>query len=344
MRLKQTTSEDIARLAGVSRASVSYVLNGRADARISPETRTRILKAAREAGYQPNRLATALSTGRIHTVGIVTPTRGLIGGQRVTYSQDLFLEISLAASLSKMNAMIFMEPLVTEKDGPVLGLRPADLCDGRVDGVIVFGEYERPDWVRAVSESGLPCVEIGSSWGNVSVHADNRGGIRAAAEHLLALGHRRIAYWTPDRDFPSVVARRDEFRRAMCDGGLSEPDTPVIASETAEELAALLRQQERPTALMTYNDQQAVVALDILRGLGLRVPQDVSLIGFDDDLRAVTVWPRLTTVAVPLKAMAQAAMDRLMDQIERNTLETSPLFVPTQLIVRESTAPFKGES
>ncbi|MDQ2687974.1 MAG: LacI family transcriptional regulator, partial [Armatimonadota bacterium] len=244
---KRTTSEDIARLTGVSRATVSYVINGRQETRISPETRDRILKAAKENGYQRNRLAAALSTGRTHTVGVVTHPNGFRDG-RNTYCQDMFLEISLAAARAKQNALMFLEPLVTEADGVAApGLRPNDLSDGRVDGVIVFGHYDRPDWVRQASNSGLPFVEVGSQFGHVSVLADNAGGIRQALEHLWALGHRRIAFFTHQQNVPSNTIRTASFRAALREWGADAQDCPLLHAET-DDLRAALDGSRRPTA------------------------------------------------------------------------------------------------
>lgn len=332
---KRTTSEDIARLTGVSRATVSYVINGRQDTRISPETRERILAVARETGYQRNRLAAALSTGRTNTVGVVTHPNGFRDG-RNTYSKDMFLEISLAAARAKQNALMFLEPLVTEADGAEPGLHPNDLSDGRVDGVIAFGYYDRVDWVRQVSDSGLPFVEIGSEVGRFSVLADNRGGIQQALEHLWALGHRRIAHWTHQQHVPSSAVRADSFRETLRAWGANEQECPFLYIETGS-LEAALRGPRPPTALVCFNDGMAADALDIIQAAGLRVPEDISLVGFDDDLRAVTTRPALTTVAMPLREMAQAAMTKLLEQVMAKEMQSSCTLVSTRLIVRDST-------
>lgn len=334
---KRTTSQDIARLTGVSRATVSYVVNGRLDTRISPETRDRILAVARETGYQRNLLAAALSTGRTNTVGVVTHPNGFLDG-RNTYCQDLFLEISLAAARAKRNALMFLEPLVTEADGSAPGLRPNDLSDGRVDGAVVFGHYDRTDWVQQVSESGLPFVEIGSEIGHISVLADNQGGIRQALEHLWGLGHRRIAYFTHQQSVPSSQARAEGFRETLREWGADERDCPIVFAET-DGLRTALCDPKRPTGLLCFNDGMAVDALDIIHDLGLSVPQDISLVGFDDDLRAITARPQITTVAQPLREMAQLAMEKLLEQVDTKTTKPSRDVVPTRLVVRSSTAP-----
>ncbi len=337
LKQKRVTSEDIARLAGVSRATVSYVLNGRAGARISPVTRGRVLEAARAAGYQRNSLAAALNTGRIHTVGLVTSPHGLTEG-RNTYCQDLFLEVSLAAAQAKMQSMMFMDKLMTDQDSGT-GLHPGDLLDGRLDGVVIFGHSQHETWIQRLSDLGLPFVEIGASCGRFAVQGDNRGGITEAVEHLWGLGHRKIAYWTFPLEGVTLRARAAGFQEAVRGKGMSATDCPIVFAQEAEPLAELLRRPDRPTAVMTFNDALAVEALLLFQSLGLRVPQDISLVGYDNDLRAVTTLPHLTTVAHPLRLMAQEAMRKLMDQIEGREATAEVTLVPAHLVVRDSTAP-----
>lgn len=337
LKQKRVTSEDIARLAGVSRATVSYVLNGRDGTRISPVTRGRVLEAARTAGYQRNSLAAALNTGRIHTVGLVTSPHGLTEG-RNTYCQYLFLEISLAAAQAKMQSMMFMDNLATDQNSSA-GLHPGDLLDGRLDGVIIFGHNQHEAWVRRISDLGFPFVEIGASWGPFAVQGDNHGGMEEAVAHLWGLGHRRIAHWTLPIAGVTLQARRDGFRDALRRRGVPDTDSLVVSALDAEPLTALLRGPDRPTAVMTFNDAMAVAALSLFQSLGRRVPQDISLVGYDNDLRAVTTLPRLTTVAHPLRLMAQAAMRKLMAQIEGRATQTETTIVPAHLVVRDSTAP-----
>lgn len=339
--MKKITSTDIARMAGVSRTTVSYVLNGVETMRIAPQTRDRILELAREAGYQPNRLAAALQGARIHTVGLVTAPEALTGIGN-TYSQSLFVDLSLEASKAKMQAMIFVEPLVTATEKKP-GLLPTDLLDGRVDGVIVFGHYEHREWMRALCDTGLPCVEIGAHWGHTSVQGDNRQGLRLVVEHLLEIGHRRIAYWSPEQTTTATVARRESFLETVRGAGLPEDQTLIVSSRTASALEPLLDSPNRPTAVVAFNDAMAFQALGLFRRKGLRVPDDISLTGYDNDLRAVTMYPALTTVANPLREVAGIAMNRLVSQIDHPGDAPQSDFgltlIPTNLIVRDSTAP-----
>jgi LacI family transcriptional regulator len=326
------TSRDIARETGVSTATVSYVLSGRADARVSEKTRERVLAAAERLGYRRNALARALRTGRTYTLGVVCPlgsTRAL-GASRFIYAKDLLLAVSAAAARAGMSTT----PLIRTREDPLL---PEHLADGRFEGMILFGVYQADDWVRSVYATGLPCVEIGMVSGLHQVHADHRGGVRSAVEHLRGLGHRRICYWRGPEEVPAARERAAGFLEGARDAGLPPDWAPVVT--TAEETAALLARADRPTALVLYNDERAPQALDLIHAAGLRVPEDLSLVGFDNDVRATTVRPQLTTVQNPLDAMADAAIGLLQAQIAGVEVPVSLPPVPTRLVVRESTAP-----
>ena len=349
VQIKKLTSQEIARQTGVSRTTVSYVLSGREGVRVSTETRERILQVARQAGYRRNHLAQALISGRMYSVGVVTHADSLADREN-TYIQQLFIHLTLAIRAVKMNAMTFFDPFVDEESGAE-GLRPSDLTDGRIDGVILVGHIPAPGWVDAVvRQNGIACVSINTCLNDTSIFADNIGGTRAATEHLLALGHRRIAYFTHAHS--TSIAKRDRlqsFRETLMGAGIAEEDIPVVDSEQAlREL--MQRGADRPTAVMTFNDELASVALGVFRRLDFKVPEEISLIGFDDDVRAAAMYPRLTTVAVPIEDIAQAAVAELLRQINGDKplsgsdaplseRSTQPKIIPARLVVRESTAP-----
>ncbi|MES2459590.1 MAG: LacI family DNA-binding transcriptional regulator [Armatimonadota bacterium] len=349
---KKLTSQEIARQTGVSRTTVSYVLSGREGVRVSTETRERILQVARQAGYRRNHLAQALISGRMYSVGIVTHADSLRDPEN-TYIQQLFIQLTLAIRAVKMNAMTFFDPFVGEESDEE-GLRPSDLTDGRIDGVILVGHIPAPGWVDAViRQNGIAYVTINTCPNDASIFADNIGGTRMAVEHLLTLGHQRIAYFThPASTSIAKRERLDSFQETLMGAGIAEEDAPVVDSEQA--LTELLqRGAKRPTAIMTFNDELASVALRVFRHEGFDVPQDISLIGFDDDVRAKAMVPPLTTVAMPIQEMAQAAVAELLHQIEGEATSSSdrlplsadsihsrqPKIIPARLAVRESTAP-----
>ena len=325
------TTLDIARASGVSTATVSYVLSGRSGVRISQETRDRVLEQARRMQYRPNGLATALRKGRTNTIGIVTPYAivGRPSSSRLVYGKDLMLALTFAAARQGMSVMFYV-------DAPESPLTPESVMDRRVDGVILSGQYGVREWVESVTGSGLPCVEIGSAHGRWHVHPDNQLGVRQAVDHLLALGHRRIALWTGPDSALAARERAETFYSVMKEAGYSKEDLPTGAC--LEEIERLFTAEERPTALFTYNDSRAVDALHLFKRIGIRVPEDVSVIGFDNDIRATSAIPALTTVQNPVSEMADAAIRLLINQIEGVELEGQSLRIPTNLIVRESTS------
>jgi LacI family transcriptional regulator len=350
VQVKKLTSQEIARQTGVSRTTVSYVLSGREGVRVSPETRERILQFAREAGYRRNHLAQALISGRMYSVGIVTHAESLANPEN-TYIQQLFVHLTLAIRAVKMNAMTFFDPFVSDEESAEEGLRPSDLTDGRIDGVILVGHISAPGWVdEVVRQNGIAYVTINTGISDASVFADNFGGTQAAVEHLVQLGHRRIAYFTHAGS--TSIAKKERlqsFQETLHAAGIPESDSPVVDSEHAL-IELMQRGVERPTAVMTFNDELASVALSTFRRMGFNVPEDVSLVGFDDDVRAKAMFPRLTTVAMPIQEMAKAAVEELLRQIEGEASpelgskppspgSAQPKVIPARLVVRESTAP-----
>ena len=265
MRRESVTTADIARHCGVSRASVSYVLNGKSGTRISDATQQQNHSAAAELGYRGNAAATALRTGRTHSIGLVSSIQRnpMMADLSRNYARNLFAELSLAAARAGMGADIFVDSLG-------LPLDTAVLMDGRVDGVIFFAQGGRPEWVEAASEIGLPCVEIGPSWGRYQVHQNNVGGTYAAVDHLLALGHRRIGHWRGPDDIFAAGERARAFHARMDAAGIPERDQPVVT--TAQEFARALSRLDRPTAIFTFMDAIAVEATDCIHEAGLKVP------------------------------------------------------------------------
>ena len=326
------TTQDIARASGVSTATVSYVLTGRTGVRISQKTRERVLETARRLQYRPNGLATALRKGRTNTIGIVAPfsVAGATSFSQLVYGKDLTLALTFSAARAGMGVMVYV-------DTCEFPLRPEQVTDRRVDGVILSGTYGAQQWIDTVQASNTPFVEIGTAFGEWQVHADNRQGATLAAQHLISQGHRRIVYWRGPDSSLAARERAEAFADALAAAGIPLSDCPMVydLADVEREFSA----RNRPTALFTYNDKRAIDALHIFRKLGIRVPEDVSLVGFDDDVRASSSIPPLTTVQSPVEQIAATATDLLLRQIEGEPPPESAIRIPTRLIVRDSTAP-----
>jgi LacI family transcriptional regulator len=192
------------------------------------------------------------------------------------------------------------------------------------------------EFVSEVYQAGIPCVEIGSGYGHHLIHPDNEGGIDAAIAHLVALGHRRIVHWRGAGENYASVHRHKGFVAAAERHQLSAKSTLVARSQ--EEIRVMLRLSsgQRPTGIVAYNDYQACLSLDIAREIGLRVPDDLSVVGFDDNILAEAARPQLTTIHNPLGVQAEAAIT-LLQALWRGEKPEIPAPVPTQLIIRQST-------
>ncbi len=328
-RPKRVTVNDLATAAGVSIATVSYVLSGRKGVSISAATRAKVIAVAEEMGYRRNGLAAALRTGRLNTIGVVCPVNDvpIHELQRQTYISNALLALTAAATRRGMNPLLFFGDFASH-------MEPKDLADGRVDGVAVLSGSGLEDWVHSLVKTGLPCVEVGSAFGPYSVFPDHREGVRLAVRHLYELGHRRLAYHAPWPNVTAAKERLSAFKMETAELGISSEHAYF-----GPDVAELLHRKMRPTGLVCFNDSAAVSAIRTASKLGLRVPTDLSVVGFDDDLRAVSCTPMLTTIHNPMDQIAQDAIDMVLKLVQGEAVEATRINVPTRLVLRESTGP-----
>lgn len=334
MAKAQVTVADVAREAQVSKTTAASILRNVPGYRAQNDTRDRVRRAAHTLGYQRNALAAALSSGRTHTIGIVLPLPTLRSSSPVSrsYAQDVFVAVFNAAS----SAGLRITP-VPMPEPNLLDMR--EVGDGRLDGLILVS-FPNRETVRQIYDSGLACAEIGSGHGPHLVQPDHEGGMAAAVAHLVDLGHRRIAYWRGALSGNSAGERRlSGFLAAQAAHRLSSSDGPVLASHESVRALFSLPPERRATALCTFNDHSAMMALDMAREAGLRVPEDISLVGFDNNVLAETARPQLTTVDNPLDEQADAAVALLQRQWRNETDAPSRTVIPVHLVVRQSTAP-----
>ncbi len=325
--------EDVALEAEVSKTTAASILREAPNFQVSEATRHRVLAAARSLGYRRHAVAVALSSGRTNTVGLLLPLAAIdarLPTSRI-YGQDIFVAVFQAASRAGLRVTAI--PL----SGKDAHLPLQALTDRSVDG-IVMASMPGPEFVREVYQAGIPCVEIGSGHGRYLVHPDNEGGAEAAVAHLVALGHRRIVHWRGAGENYASVRRRKGFVAAAKRHRL--PASSTWVAKTQAEVEALLRlgPGERPTAVFAYNDFQGCLTLDIARELGLRVPHELSIVGFDDNVLAEAARPQLSTIHNPLGVQAEAAI-ALLQALCRGEEPPAPAPVPTELIIRHSAGP-----
>lgn len=306
---RRPTSQDVADLAGVSRSTVSLVLNGRAEGHISAVKQRAVVEAAGQLGYRPNALAMSLRSRRTHTLGLLT-WRSSLG-----YPEALMDAASKAAD----GAGYLLLPLDV---GPQRQREPraiARLMDRQVDGFLVVAPeldaYRPPEMLAGSPTVLLNCADPDRRFS--AVVPDESGAARHAAEILLALGHRRIGLITDDARTLQLQLRVAGVRAALATAGLAGPDLLLTGREVhsgAAEARRALDGTDRPTALVCTRERLALGAVLAANDLGLRIPDDLSVISLEDgeDLAAELV-PPVSTVRRPDAAMAERAVAMLLE-------------------------------
>ncbi len=343
MRTRKSNSatiKDVALACGVSEATVSYVINGKRVLR--QDTRDRVSRAMRELNYHPSAVARGLSSKRIHTLGVllgaVDPVNFLVNH----YAAGLMQGIVAEAQRADFNITLFTECWKTTESNV------AKLCDGRTDGIIVIGPFIGSPILPTLGDRHMPAVGISSeSYGDIPVvDVDNEAGVRLAVNHVLSLGHRRIAYLSGNNDLSSYQPRMDGFRGAMSDAGIAPNEDYILlsdfnASPVPHQTRALLSLSNPPTAIVAGNDYIAMEVINAAHAEGIDVPRDLSVVGFDDAPVARVFRPRLTTVVNPLEETGAKAANLLINHIvNRGEPITQQIFLlPAKLVDGETTAP-----
>ena len=330
----RVTIAQVAEEAGVSAMTVSNVLNGRSGA--SEETRRRVLSAAERLGYQPNLSARNLKAGRTGLIGVMTlDLTGQYGLEIVRGIAD-----ELASDEREMLISAAYQDAVRERE------RVEFLARGLVDAVLMIAPVLESDTMELLRRKRLPCVVIDPRRIDTPlprVTVDNYGGMRQGTEHLLNLGHTRIAYIRGNADLESSAVRYQGFHDALRLAGVDVDESLVVESDFSYtqsfRVASTLITEHRPTALVAGGDLIALGAVDAARACGLHVPDEFSVVGFDDLPQAAQTFPALTTVRQPLHEMGKLAARMLLSLVDGRPLLMQNMQMPTELIVRGTTAP-----
>lgn len=335
----KVTAMDVARLAGVSQSAVSRVFTPGASA--SKRTTDKVRAAAEQLGYRPDLLARAMITGRTRIIGLV-----------VAYLENQFYPMALerlSRSLQERgyHILVFMAENSTEKVVEVV----QELIDYRVDGIVTASVSISNDLTARLMALGIPVVNFNRGQDDprlTDITSDNVAGARRATEFLIAGGHRRIAHVMGWQGSSTGRDRAEGFRQAMAAVGL-EPVGMIDGMYDRDTAAAVARDlcagANRPDAIFVGNDHMAFAVMDELRfGLGLRVPEDVSVIGYDDVPMAA--WPAygLTTIRQPVNRMVAATVDAILGLIDgtaapRKNLIDGPLMVRRSAQIPEGWTP-----
>ena len=336
------TIKDVARSCGMSISTVSKVFNGYPD--ISEATRRQVMETAHEIGYRPNALARALKTNRSFNLGVLFVDDNISG---LTHP---FFAAVLNAFKSEVESRGYDITFINHNIG-TMDMTYLEHCRYRnVDGVCLACVDFYSSEVAELVNSDLPCVTIDHIFDNRrSIISDNVNGMRMLVDRAVALGHRRIAYIHGQKRNSAVTENRIRgFCEAMEMNGLSLPDGYIVPGRyddfeyIRDGLLALLERPDRPTCILLPDDASYFGALDTIRERGLRVPEDISVAGYDGVRSVQAVRPRLTTIRQDSDALGRQAALQLIGQIDRSSGSVGcSILIPTTLIEGESlgTAP-----
>jgi LacI family transcriptional regulator len=332
-----STLEEVAKLAGVSRSTVSRVVNH--SPHVSPETREKVWEAIQTSGYQPHAAARSLVTNRTRVISVIIPEAV------TTLFSDPFFPLLLRGATDACNAQryhlmlsLFTDPAERQE------MYRRVLYSGLVDGVIVASSPLDDPLIPNLQQDHIPFISVGRHPDpDVDyVDVDNVGGARMATEHLIRLGHRRIATIAGPLDTVAGQDRLRGYRQALETRHIPVPDELIAEgdfTESSGHAAARQLLSGSPTAIFAASDMMAIGALKAARDAGLRIPQDLALVGFDDVPVASVIEPALTTVRQPIERLGSMAVEILLDVLENGEdggSSTHRVVLPTELAVRAS--------
>ncbi len=345
---RAVTIQDVAARAGVSISTVSRVVTGAVA--VEPATAERVREAIADLGYRPNLLARSFRRRVTHTIGLLVPDNSN------PFFAELARTIENAGFAEGYSVVLCNSDLSEVKQETYIDV----LLANRVDGLILASSGLIPTVgshgaVGRILDAGAPCVVVDRDLGETPVDqvlVDNDQGGYLAGEHLISLGHRRIACLVGPSDLTPSAGRIAGFQRALADAGLAVVAEGLVRGNGRSDGGAAAAQQllERGivaagdvTAIFAFNDQMAIGAIGALQRAGCRVPEDISVVGFDDIPQSAAIFPALTTIAQPIREMGTTGVRLLLNRIARRDAPCQRVQLSTRLVVRESTGS-PGES
>jgi DNA-binding LacI/PurR family transcriptional regulator len=333
---RQARSQDVAKLAGVSRTTVSFVLNDVPGVKITDETRQRVLQAARELNYYPTAAARSLASGKTKRIGLV------LGEGKKRLAVDAFLPAFLQGVTASVHRHGYLLVLQMAEDVPSHEAYSRLIREQQVDGLILSGPRSDDPLLSELAEDEFPLILHGrlDSCAMPWVDVDNKAGAYQAVTHLIGLGHRRIGFISnAPMSYSGAQARFAGYKQALREHGLPVREelvrTAAFLPETGQKaVRELLALPERPTAVFAASDVVAIGVMSAIQSAGLAIPTDIAVVGFDDIFLAAHTQPPLTTVRVPAYGLGWTAAEVLISLIEGD--EASPVMLETELVIRDS--------
>ncbi|MFE3471621.1 LacI family DNA-binding transcriptional regulator [Streptomyces sp. B27] len=330
------TLEEVAARAGVGRGTASRVING--SPRVSEATREAVEAAVAELGYVPNRAARALAGNRTDAIALVVPEP-----ETRFFAEPYFSAIvrGVGAALADTEMQLLLTLAGSDRERRRLAQY---LTAHRVDGVLLVAVHADDPLPELLEQLGMPCVISGARHAAeplASVDSDNFEGARAAVEHLVSRGRRRVATITGRLEVYGAQRRLDGYRAALATAGLLPDERLIAPADFTEEGGAramreLLARRPDLDAVFAASDVMAAGARQVLREADRRIPEDVALIGFDDSVVARHMHPPLTSVRQPIEEMGRRMAELLLEEIAGRSGERPTVVLPTELVVRDS--------
>lgn len=326
------TIREVAEIAGVSPTTVSHVVNNTRF--VSEDVRRRVSAAMRELNYRPNALARSLRRGETHTLGLILPDS----------ANPFFAEVGHAVEGTAFALGYSVILCNTENDDNKERLYTEVLEKKQVDGVIFVAAGENHEAISTIGMNGLPLVVVDRDMGSLeldTVTTDNLHGGMIATQHLLSLGHSTIGCITGPSNITPSADRVTGYITALRKAGIPIEESLMVrgdfhAPSGCSTAMQILQRRPRPTAIFVCNDMMAIGALRAAAQLGLHVPDDVAIVGFDDIELASYTTPSLTTVAQPKQEIGRLAVKLLFERMGSPSLPPRHNVLATRLVVRES--------
>jgi LacI family transcriptional regulator len=335
---KRYTIKDVARMAGVSVSTVSLVINKKGP--VSEETRRKVLHAVHKLDYHPRRVAQGLASQKTGNIGFI------LTDDHFSLVEPFYTKIFLGTEVEarKYGYYIILTTVPNQFSKEHI---PRFLLERNVDGVIMAGRVPEK-LIAYIRDMGLPVTLVdyyNRRQKTAAILIDNIEGAYQAVTHLIELGHKKIGFVGGDLSHPSISDRLTGFKKAMEEHGLPIVPEWVITTERNtsvpsgyQAMNTLLKSGELPTAIFACNDAMAIGCLRRLKESGIRVPDQIALIGFDDIDAALQMEPRLSTIHVYKERMGALAMQQMASMLENGEQSTEKVLVPVELVIRESTA------
>lgn len=338
MSAKRATSFDVARLAGVSRTTVSFVLNKVPGIQISEATRRNVLEAARQLNYHPNESGRRLSSGKSRMIGLV-----LLQSAEQVFNDAFLLQVlvGLEEAASRSGFHVLLKHI---KESPPYEYSQL-INENHVDGIVFSGPLQEDPLLIELHSRGFPIVLMGQMPDTVIPYVDANVtlGAETAVNHLVSRGYSRIGMIT-NASFRYATARqrRDGYCRALKAANYDIDETLIRQGDYTpasgfEAMNTLLDAPDRPDAVFVASDVVAIGAMQAVKQRGLRIPQDIAIIGFDDIPTAGHLDPPLTTIRLPAFGIGWAAGERAIRLILGEELEAQGVLLETELVIRQST-------